>query len=200
MALEHVVAFNAMLLAAWISPGPAMLVALQSTVAGGRASGIATGLGLAVMSSVWTLLALLGLDALFRLIPWAYAALKVGGALYLLHLAWRTWRAAGAPAPSGAPPRGRAFRAGVLVNLANPKAVLFAAAVLVVIFPAGVSWPGKALIVANHFLFEAVAYAALAAVAGSGAAGRGYQRLKPALDRVTAAVLGALGLRLLLER
>jgi threonine/homoserine/homoserine lactone efflux protein len=193
-------AFNAMLLAAWIAPGPAMLVALRAAVTGGRRAGVVTGLGLATVSSLWTLAALLGLDALFRLAPWAYGALKVAGALYLMLLAWRTWRSASEPVPAGGPRVGRAFRTDLLVNLANPKSVLFSAAVLVVIFPAGLGPGAMAAIVANHLVVEAAAYALLAAAAGGGPAARTYLRAKPWLDRVTASVLGALGLRLVMDR
>ena len=44
------------------------------------------------------------------------------------------WRSAGVPAKALIKPGGRAFRQGFLVNLFNPKSVLFAAAVLVSVF------------------------------------------------------------------
>ena len=42
-------------------------------------------------------MALVGLDGLFKLFPWAYATFKVAGALYLLYVAWTTWRGANDP-------------------------------------------------------------------------------------------------------
>lgn len=200
MGVEHVLAFNLAFIAAWASPGPAMLVALRSTLAGGRAAGFATGAGLALIAAFWTMLALAGLEAVFRAFPWAYAAFKIAGAGYLLYIAWRTWRDAKRPVGQGALPRRRAFLDGLLVNLANPKAVLFAAAVLVVIFPPGLAWVEKAAIVLNHLAVEMLAYGGLAAAVGSRAVAARYLRAKPALDRIAALVLGALGLRLLLDR
>jgi threonine/homoserine/homoserine lactone efflux protein len=200
MDIWHFVAFNTALLAAFASPGPALLYFIRAALSGGRAVGIATGAGLATMAAGWTAMALLGLDGLLRLFPAAYAAMKVAGAAYLLWLAWQTWRHATDPVAAAARPRARAFAGGVLVNLANPKSVFFAAAVLVVIFPPGLSAADKALIVGNHLAVEVAAYAGLAFALGRRAVADRYLRAKPVLDRIAATVLGALGLRLLLER
>ncbi|MBZ0216120.1 MAG: LysE family translocator [Fimbriimonadaceae bacterium] len=94
MTIEAIFTFNLALLAAMMSPGPALLVAIRSTLTGGRAAGFAIGCGLGLMAAVWTLIALLGLEAVFQLFPWAYALVKGAGALYLIYIAWKTWRGA----------------------------------------------------------------------------------------------------------
>ncbi len=197
MGIEHVIAFNLTLLAAFASPGPALLYAMRSTLAGGRAMGVATGCGLATMAAIWTLTALVGLDSLFRLFPWAYTTVKIGGALYLIYLAWTIWRNANSPIGRLVEPKARAFLGGVLVNLANPKSVLFSASILVVIFPQGLSLADKTLIVGNHLAVEILAYGAVALLFSTPAVGRKYLRAKATLDRISSLVLGALGLRLL---
>ena len=201
MDAAHWLAFNLTLLAAFLSPGPAMLYALRATLRGGRAAGIATGCGLALVAAGWTGAALMGLAAVFAVVPWVYGALKLAGALYLIWLAVAIWRDARAPLPpvaGTAPPAlGRAFGGGMLVNLANPKSVLFAAAVLVVIFPAGLTAGQAALVVANHLALEVAGYAVIAWALSRPAARAGYLRAKSWLDRLAAAVLGALGLQLL---
>lgn len=201
MAAEHLLAFNLALLAAILSPGPAFLVAVQTTLTAGRRAGIAAGLGLGTMAALWTLAALLGLERMFALFPWAYGAAKTAGALYLLYLAWGIWRGADAPLTGrpGVAAR-RAFWRGVTVNALNPKSVLFAAAVLVVIFPPGLRVGEIALIWANHLVIEWAFYTAAALLIGNGAARARYLALKSVFDRVTAAVLGAVGLRMLLDR
>ena len=197
----QLLAFNGALLAAMAAPGPAALMAVRASLAGGRAAGIATGLGLATIAAGWTLAALLGLDALFALFPWAYGAARLAGAGYLLWLAWGLWRDARRPVGAAPPRTGRArVVEGMLVNLANPKSVLFAAAVLVVIFPAEMSLAARLTVALNHFVLEAIVYAALATALSTPAARAGYLRLKARFDRIAAVVLGALGLRLLLER
>ncbi|WP_135504900.1 LysE family translocator [Roseovarius aestuariivivens] len=200
MEAGHLIAFNLTLLAAMAAPGPALLFAIRQSVVGGFRAGFATGAGLGLVAAGWTGAALLGLGAVFALVPVAYTVLKLLGALYLIWLAWGMWRDARSPIAQEAAPGKRAFLGGVLVNLSNPKSVLFAASVLLVIFPAGLSVTDKALIVLNHFLVELVVYACVAAILASPPARAGYLRLKPVLDRAAALVLGALGLRLLFDR
>ncbi|MFQ6548970.1 LysE family translocator [Aestuariibius sp. 2305UL40-4] len=188
--------FNLALLASWLSPGPAFLVVTQTTLANGRRAGMAAALGLALTASIWTLAALLGLGILFEVVPWAATALRIAGATYLIWIAIETWRSARAPLTSTPEVQRRALQRGVLVNLGNPKSILFAASVLVVIFPPNLGWLEVATITANHLLLELVLYAALTALLARPAVARGYARLKTAFDRIAAGVMGTLGLRL----
>jgi len=199
MTFETILAFNLALLAALIVPGPAMLFALRTALVQGRMAGILTGAGLGLMAAIWTALALLGLNSLFALVPWAYVVLKTAGALYLLWVAYATWRDARRPLPDSQRSAKRAFLDGMLINLANPKSVLFAAAVLVVIFPQSLTVTEKALIILNHFLVELIAYGGFAIALSTGPVSAGYLRLKPVFDKIAATILGGLGLRLLLE-
>jgi threonine/homoserine/homoserine lactone efflux protein len=200
MTLESLIAFNVVLIAAIASPGAALLYFVKTTVASGRGAGILTGLGLGVAASCWTLAALLGLDRLFVLFPWTYTGLKIGGAIYLIYLAVQTWRHATDALGDAGTPGARHFLSGIMINLGNPKSMLFAAAVIVVVFPKGLKFNEIALITANHLLIEITFYVLFATMLGGSKARAGYLRLKPLLDRIAGTVLGALGLRLLLER
>ncbi|MGJ8611643.1 MAG: LysE family translocator [Octadecabacter sp.] len=202
MEWTHLVAFNLTLMAALISPGPAMLISLRATLTGGRRSGIFTGLGLAIMASVWMGMALLGLEAIFTLFPWAYVTAKLIGAAYLIWLAVKMWRTAHAPLAqiAGHERPSSAILTGLAANLANPKSMLFAASVLVVIFPQDMALGVKAAIVANQFVVELIAYTAFAIALSTPPARTGYLRMKPVLDRVASVVLGTLGLRLILTK
>ncbi|MEO1319463.1 MAG: LysE family transporter [Pseudomonadota bacterium] len=200
MTLAQIFAFNLALLVAIASPGPALLVALQTALSSGRLAGIAVGCGLGLMASIWTLLALVGLDAVFSIVPWAYAAAKIAGALYLFYIAWQMWAGARDAITAGAKPARRAFRDGFLINVLNPKSVLFAAAVLVVIFPPGLGVAEIAFITLNHLVVEIACYAALACAMTTPRVRDAYLRAKVYIDRVAASVLGALGLRLLIAR
>lgn len=204
LAWTHLLAFNLTLLAAMLSPGPALLVLLRTAIARGRAAGMATGAGLALVAAGWTGAALFGLDAIFTLVPWAYLALKTAGAAYLIWIAWTMWRSAHDPleadATPGAARPGAAFRQGLLVNLSNPKSVLFAASVLVVIFPPDMAPRDSLLIVVNHLGVELIFYTTLALALSTRPARAGYLRLKSVFDRLAAMVLGALGLKLLIDR
>ncbi|WP_299612302.1 LysE family transporter [uncultured Tateyamaria sp.] len=200
LTLAELVAFNGVLLAALLSPGAAMLFITKATVTGGRVAGIATGLGLGTAAAMWTLAALLGLEVVFNIFPWTYTALKIGGAIYLIWIAVQTWRHARAPLGDAPTPRGRAVLSGMLLNFGNPKSMLFAAAVIVVVFPQGLAAADIAVIVMNHWLLELAFYTALALALSTPHIRRGYVSLKPIFDRIAATLLGALGLRLILER
>ena len=97
MELSHLIAFNIALIASILSPGPAFLIALKTTLSSGRQVGVAVGAGLGLVASFWTLAALLGLEAVFLAFPWAYAIVKTVGAAYLLYVAYGMWRGARAP-------------------------------------------------------------------------------------------------------
>ncbi|SMX28355.1 Threonine efflux protein [Pelagimonas phthalicica] len=200
MDWTHLLAFNLTLLAALAAPGPALLFALRQAITGGFWVGLATGLGLALMAATWTAAALLGLEAVFALFPWAFLLIKTLGAAYLIWVAYGLWRDASKPLSDSATPGRKAFLGGLLVNLANPKSVLFAASVLVVIFPAGLTLSEKAFIVTNHLLVEVIAYGSFAALLSTPPARAGYLRLKPVFDRVAGAILGLLGLKLLVGK
>ena len=200
MTLEQILAFNLVLAAAIASPGPALLMAVQTSLSAGRRAGIAVGIGLGAMAAIWTLMALLGLGVVFRLFPAVHAGAKIAGAAYLLYLAWKMWRHASAPVEARAAPARRAFQQGFAVNLLNPKSVLFAAAVLVTVFPGGIGAVDSAAIVLNHFLVEVAFYTAVAFSMSAEAVAKRYLRARVYIDRSAAVILGALGLRLLLGR
>ncbi|MEM8878317.1 MAG: LysE family transporter [Pseudomonadota bacterium] len=200
MGIEHLIAFNIVLWAAIISPGPAFLVAVQTSLTAGRRAGIATGLGLATMAVIWTTLALLGLEVVFTIVPWAYTAVKTLGAAYLLCVAWGLWRGARDPISAKAKPAKHAFRQGMIINLLNPKSVLFAAAILVVVFPANMSIVDGAIVVLNHLVVEVAFYSCLALAMTTETVQQRYLQAKLYIDRTASVILGALGLRLLVSR
>ncbi|TFL17073.1 LysE family translocator [Jannaschia formosa] len=197
----HLLAFNAALLVAVLGPGPAFVLCVQASLRGGRREGVLTGAGLAVMAGLWTLAALLGLETLFTVVPAAYTALKIGGALLILGYAVHTWRSACLPVDATPPVSSRrAFLRGVALNLGNPKSILFSAGVLLVIFPPVLSNLEMAVITANHIALELVVYTLLATLLSRPAVQTRYLTWKPMISRATALVLGALGLRLLVSQ
>ena len=152
------------------------------------------------MASTWTLLALLGVDAIFKLFPWAYGLVKTAGAIYLLYLAIQMWRGARDSIETDVKPTRQAFRQGFLINLLNPKSVLFAAAVLIVVFPGDMSALENTVVVVNHLIVELLFYTAIAFGMSSKGVSERYLHAKVYLDRTAAVILGGLGARLLGSR
>ena len=204
MTSESLLAFNALLIAAILSPGPAFLVALRMSLARGRRAGMMTGLGLAMIATMWTGAALMGIDALFRLFPVVSTLARLLGGAYLLWIAWKLWRGAAEPvgretgrAPGGTGGSRGALMLGIGVNLLNPKSVLFAGAVLLVVFPSPLSGPEKALVLTNQLVLELVFYTGLAFGLSLPRPRAIYFAAKPLFERSAALLLGFFGLRLL---
>jgi len=113
----------------FITPGPDMSLFLSRTVSGGRQAGLASVLGACIGSCVHTLLAALGISALLAASPAAFGILKAGSAVYLLWLAFDAIRNGSAlnVRPDTLKPASLAgtFFTGLLVNLTNPKVLLF---------------------------------------------------------------------------
>ena len=112
------------------TPGPANLF----SVANGVKRGLAGVLGMNAATLVWFAAAALGLGALVTAFPAAFRIVSIGGALYVAWLGVRALRGVFATAadPESATIRlGRsAILDGFMVQIANPKAVLFFTAVL----------------------------------------------------------------------
>ena len=136
--------FLAALLFAYM-PGPALIYTAAQTMARGRRAGFMAALGLHLGGYVHVFAATLGLSALFQLVPVLYTLLKIVGALYLVWLGISILRqkSSGASAAPVAETRSgkRAFAQSIVVEVLNPKSVLFYVAFLPqFVDPAG-QWP-----------------------------------------------------------
>jgi threonine/homoserine/homoserine lactone efflux protein len=113
-----------------LTPGPNMLYLVSRSITQGRGAGLVSLLGVAAGFLVYLAAAVAGIAAVFAKVPVAYAGLKLGGAVYLLYLAWQAVRPGGTAvfAPRELPVDGprRLFVMGMVTNLLNPKiAVLY---------------------------------------------------------------------------
>lgn len=183
-----------------VTPGPDMLFCLAQGARGGARPALAASAGISLGLMVHVTLAGLGLGLLIARTPVVFDAIRIVGIVYLIWLAWRTLSAP--PATEALPRRAaHAFRDGLVVNLTNPKVILFILAFL----PQFVDPAGPVL--AQFLIFGAVL--ALGGFVTNGlvgifAGGLGTALTRnPALDRamrwITATIFGALALRLVLE-
>src|SRR3712207_3238453 len=115
------------------SPGPAMALIVRRAALRGLPAAVPTVLGLELGLYVWALVAGGGFAALVAASEVAYLVLRVVGAVVLLVLGVRAWRAAwrdtGEEVAAPVRPTARGwwtgFGEGLLVQLANPKAAVF---------------------------------------------------------------------------
>jgi threonine/homoserine/homoserine lactone efflux protein len=117
-------AFVPAALALNLTPGADMMFCFAQGVRSGPRAAVAASAGISVGVLVHVLLAGLGLGALVAAFPWLFGAIRWVGAAYLLWLAWKTWRTP-LMAPGAVRASSRAFRDGLVVNLSNPKVILF---------------------------------------------------------------------------
>lgn len=114
------------------TPGPNMLLAMTHGIHHGLEKTFSTMLGLLAGLAVILSVSLGGLGAVLLASSHAFELIKYVGAIYLIYLGIKTWRAAdGTLETDGRPDADSAwarFRIGVLVALSNPKAILFGVA------------------------------------------------------------------------
>lgn len=208
--VETLTAFAGVALLLGLSPGPDNLFVLLQSARHGWRAGMAVVAGLCAGLVVHTAAVAFGLAAVFASSPLAFTWLKWCGAAYLSWLAWQAWRAPAAegdaPAQLSVAPGRVALRGfwrmlgrGMLMNLTNPKVLVFFLAFLPQ-FADPVRGPlalqimvlGGVFILATLLVFGAIAYF-------SGAFGALLQRSARAqrwLNRLTALVFVALAVRL----
>ena len=90
------------------------------------------------------------------------------------------------------------FFPGVLARLLHPNSVIFAAVVLIVIFPQDLRTREKAFIGSNHLVLGWVLYGALTWLVSRPAVTARHLKAQSWIDKCAASVLSVLGLRLLL--
>ena len=118
-------AFALIALGMVLTPGPNMIYLISRSICQGRMAGLIS-LGGVVLGFVFYMLcAAFGITAIVLAVPYAYDALRIAGALYLLWLAWQAVRPGGRSPfqlrdlPSDSPRK--LFLMGFLTNLLNPK-------------------------------------------------------------------------------
>lgn len=114
-----------------LSPGSGAINTMSTGISHGYHGAVASIAGLQLGLSIHIVLVGIGLGALVSQSLLAFEVLKWCGAAYLIWLGICQWRSAGAidmNAVTKAMPRRKLFKRAVLVNLTNPKSIVFLAA------------------------------------------------------------------------
>ena len=118
-----------------LAPGPDNLFVLAQSATYGAKAGICIICGLCTGILVQTSLLVLGVSALIAASPKAFFVIQCLGAAYLLYLAYKSFQvragmvkldAGGESAQSKDLSLKRLYLRGIIMNLTNPKAILFA--------------------------------------------------------------------------
>ncbi|WP_435601690.1 LysE family translocator, partial [Streptomyces sp. C10-9-1] len=134
------IAFLLTALAVVVTPGAGVLYTLAAGLSHGRRAGVVAAFGCTLGVLPHLAAAATGLAALLHTSAPAYHAVKYLGAGYLLYMAWTMLRDRGALAVEerGEPrPAARVVVSAVLLNLLNPKPMMFFVAFLPQFVPIG---------------------------------------------------------------
>ncbi|MBF7688929.1 LysE family translocator [Acinetobacter rathckeae] len=123
--ISQILGFSLICLIMVVTPGPNMIYLISRSICQGQLAGFISLAGVACGFLFYMLCASLGLTKLVIAVPYAYDAIRIAGAVYLLWLAWQAIR------PNALPlfqlkklPKDsslKLFLMGFLTNLLNPK-------------------------------------------------------------------------------
>jgi threonine/homoserine/homoserine lactone efflux protein len=219
--LAHVLAFAGAALLLAMAPGPATATLLRQTIRYGRRRGAATVAGIESGVLFWAVTASAGLSALLAASTVAYDVLRIVGAIVLLGLGAQALvrsrkeqentellqphdvqlDGGGSPPPSVARRGGwSAYRAGLVTNVANPKAGVFAISFLPQFIPHGYPvLPTGLLLAAVWVICDSAWYLTLTAIVHG--ARRMFSRgvVRQRLEALSGVALVGFGVRLALE-
>ena len=189
-----------------VAPGPDMAFVIACGISAGRRGGVLAALGVTVGVSVHVLLAALGTGMLLQALPVLAEGIRLAGAAYLAYLAVTTWRAAGTAVVDGSLESAKGlssiFWRGMVVNLTNPKIILFFTAFLTQFVD-----PDRGAVALQFLILGLILQSAgLAVDAAFGFAAGSIKEtftqrpgLHALLDRVAASVFAILALTLFVE-
>jgi threonine/homoserine/homoserine lactone efflux protein len=186
-------------------PGPVVTLVVANSLSHGSRSGLASVAGASIGNAILLGATAVGLVAFFALMSEIFEVVRWAGALYLIWLGIRAWRAHGGEGPAMAAPAKKSsrtmFAQGFLIAITNPKAIIFYIAFLPQFvdshLPAGPQLLAMIATMIVMALLSDSAYALLAGRARGWFTAPGRRRLQ---NRVTGTLLIGLGCGLLLAR
>lgn len=187
-----------------LAPGPDVLYVLANSARHGIRGGVFATLGVCAGIVFHSCIAAFGIAAVLLAHRWAFDALRIIGALYLIWLGIAAWRAAGIPELPGTidPSLSQVFRQGLITNVLNPKVALFFLAFLPQFAdPARGNITLQVLTFGALFIVSGTMVNLLYAWAGGSLSAtlRRDVRWQRRLNRISGTILFALGGRLLLS-
>ncbi|MEM7302698.1 MAG: LysE family translocator [Pseudomonadota bacterium] len=195
-----VLAWTALFLVA-ISPGPSVMAIMGISMVSGRRAGFVFTTGCMTGATAWAVLAGLGLSAWLTTYASGIFVLKVLGGLYLMWLAYKSFKSAltaNKNLKSNQPVGRRGlYSRGLALHLTNPKAILSWAAVITLSQSDNGSTAVLVFTLVGCLIITFLVHYAYAAIFASRAAMASYARARRWIEGLLAAVFGFAGIRLL---
>ena len=128
MTLAALIAYAGALFIAAIIPGPGVTAIVARALGSGFRPTFFMGLGLILGDMVYLTAVVLGLAFIAQTFTTTFMLIKIAGALYLVHIAWKLWTTGLLPQTIEArrsTSMTASFLSGLFVTLGNPKTMLF---------------------------------------------------------------------------
>lgn len=211
-SIETLLTFFGVAILLALTPGPDNIFVLIQSAQRGWKAGLAVVLGLCSGVVIHTMAVAFGLAAVIAASATAFSLIKIAGAAYLLWLAWGAWNA---PVTTQDVPQGTAasqprislagmWRRGLIMNLSNPKVLVFFLAFLPQFVDPQLSWsvPAQILLFGGLFgLSTLLVFGAIACFCGLfGQLLQKSARGQRLLNRAASIVFVGMALRLLTLR
>jgi threonine/homoserine/homoserine lactone efflux protein len=187
-----------------VSPGPSFVFVARTAVALSRADGVAAAVGMGIGAILFAGLALVGLQAVLAEVTSLGIVLKLLGGAYLIYLAIRLWRGADVPIAALSTIAGRrgllrSFALGLATQVSNPKAAIVYGGIFAALLPPVPPLWMMAALPPAILTLEVGWYAIVALAFSSERPRTAYLRSRRWIDRIAGAVVGALGVRLVVD-
>jgi len=194
-----------------ITPGVDTVLIIRNTTRGGWRDGALSSLGICSGLFVHAVVSAVGISVILLQSAWAFNALKLAGAGYLVWLGIASLRSAarqGTPLALNGPPDRvvhfsvrRSLLEGFLSNVLNPKTVVFYMAFLPQFIDPDRSALEQSLFLAGlHFVIAMVWQCLLASIVHRAKTWMQNQKVRRSLDGLTGSIMVAFGIKLALDR
>ena len=190
-----------------VSPGPATMALAATSMTWGRAAGVSLALGVYTGSFIWACLTSLGLAAVLTAYAGILTVLKIIGGLYLLWLAWKSFKSVMTPndlhlasLADKELTRRQLYFKGLMLHLTNPKAILAWLSLLSLGLPPGAPPSVIALFIVVCLVIGCTTFLSLAILFSTGPMRRGYTHARRYIDGFVGLFFAAAGIKLLTAR
>lgn len=194
-----------------ITPGVDTVLIIRNTTRGGWRDGALSSLGICSGLFVHAVVSAVGISVILLQSAWAFNALKLAGAGYLIWLGIVSLRSAvrqGTPLVLNGPPDRvahfsvrRSLLEGFLSNVLNPKTIVFYMAFLPqFIDPARSALQQSLFLAGLHFVIAMVWQCLLASLVHQAKTWMQNQKVRRSLDGLTGSIMMAFGIKLALDR
>jgi threonine/homoserine/homoserine lactone efflux protein len=187
-----------------ISPGPAVVALINTSMTKGRNAGMAFATGVMTGSLCWATLSTIGLAALLAAYAELLVVIKIAGGVYLLYLAWKAFKSAasrddrghGMPDMRGESLK-RLYLKGLALHLTNPKAVFIWISLVSLGLPAGAPAGIMAVYVAGCLTMGLLSLNAMALMFSASPVVKGYRRARRYIEACMGAFFAFAGVKML---